>query len=281
MSQLQAAGARVRGFTHAELDIAEPDAVARVLDDIRPRVLLNAAAFTHVDRCESEPEAASRANAEGPKVLAKACQARGVRLVHVSTDYVFAGDAATPYREEDRTDPQSAYGRTKRDGEVAVLAALSDALVVRTSWVFGHGRNFIAAVLAQARLRRRGEAEGPLRVVDDQRGSPTYAWDLAGAIRQLVEAGAEGLYHISNAGEATWWDLARFCLDESGYPDVEIERIRTETLNLPAHRPTWSVLDGAKAAGQGVRMRSWQDAVRAYLESEDAPPGARHPLGDS
>jgi dTDP-4-dehydrorhamnose reductase len=172
-----------------EVDISDPKAVGRLLDglDPAPDFLVNAAAFTHVDRCEREPKAARRANAVAPGVLAEACARVGSRLVHVSTDYVFAGDAERPYSEEDAPAPRSVYGRTKLEGEERVRAVSEDFLLVRTSWVYGRGRNFLAAILAQAEARRRGEASGPLRVVDDQRGRPTYAEDLAAGIRGLVE----------------------------------------------------------------------------------------------
>jgi dTDP-4-dehydrorhamnose reductase len=137
--------------------------------------------------------------------------------------------------------------------------------------VFGEGRNFIAAVLDQCRARRDGSASGPLMVVDDQHGRPTYAEDLAGAIIALLECGARGLYHVSNAGVATWWDLARKSLDLAGFSDLAIDRIRTGDLDLPARRPRWSVLDCSKAEAKGIRLRSWQEAVRAYLESDISP----------
>jgi dTDP-4-dehydrorhamnose reductase len=256
-----------------QLDIADAVAVEDFLAALSPApgMLVNAAAFTHVDRCEREPEAAERANAVGPGVLAQACRAIGAGLVHVSTDYVFSGDAEAPYAETDPTDPRCVYGRTKLAGEQRVLAASPDFLVVRTSWVFGRGRNFIAAILDQAERRRSGEASGPLRVVDDQLGRPTWAVDLAEAIAVLVEAGARGLYHVANDGIATWWDVARLCLDETGHGDLDIERISTDELDLPARRPSWSVLDCSRAAALGVRMQRWEEAVRSYLHSADSP----------
>jgi dTDP-4-dehydrorhamnose reductase len=273
VSQLEAAGVRVVANDVDTLDVADAEAVDAFLDgcDARPDVVMNAAAFTHVDRCEREPEAAERANAVAPGVLARAAARISARLVHVSTDYVFPGDGDRPYAETDPTGPRSVYGRTKLAGERAVLGVSGDFLVVRTSWVFGRGRNFPAAMLGQAAERRSGRVEGPLRVVDDQRGRPTYAADLAEGIRGLVEARAQGLYHLSNAGEATWWDLARFCLDEAGYADLEVERIRSGDLEVAAERPAWSVLDCSKAASLGVELRPWRDAVRAYLQSEDSP----------
>jgi dTDP-4-dehydrorhamnose reductase len=276
VDQLQAEGAALHAVDIDELDVADADAVSAYLHalDAPPRLVVNAAAFTQVDRCEREPEAARRGNALAPAVLADACRAVGAQLVHVSTDYVFAGDADRPYREDDATGPRSTYGRTKLEGERRVLEASSEFLVVRTSWVFGAGRNFLAAILAQAAQRRSGRADGPLRVVDDQRGRPTYAVDLAAGIRALLAAGARGLYHLANSGIATWWDVARLCLDESGYADLVVERIRTEDLVVAAPRPAWSVLDCSKAEALGVCLRSWQDAVRAYLASADSPRAA-------
>jgi dTDP-4-dehydrorhamnose reductase len=256
-----------------EVDVADADAVASLLDGLPgpPDVVVNAAAFTHVDRCEREPELARRANALAPGVLAEACGQRGIQLVHVSTDYVFAGDAQRPYSEQDAPAPGSVYGRTKLEGEERVRSVSEGFLVVRTSWVFGRGRNFIAAILAQAGARRRGAASGPLRVVGDQRGRPTYAEDLAAGIRGLLDAGAGGLYHLAGGGVATWWDLARACLDAGGYEDLVVERIRTEELSLPAARPACSVLDCSKAEALGVRLRDWRDALLAYLESPESP----------
>jgi dTDP-4-dehydrorhamnose reductase len=256
-----------------EVDIADPPAVSALLatGGAPPDIVVNAAAFTHVDRCETERELAHRANAVGPAVLAEACAAAGSRLAHVSTDYVFPGDGTAPYREEDATGPASVYGVTTLAGEREVRAASEDFLVVRTSWVFGEGRNFIGAILDQGRARRDGSATGPLAVVDDQQGRPTYAEDLAAAIIALLERGARGLYHVANAGVATWWDLARVSLDLAGHSDLAIDRLRSEDLDVPAPRPRWSVLDCSKAEALGVRLRGWREAVRAYLESDISP----------
>jgi len=269
--RLAAAGVPARGFAHAELEVADAEAVRVRLEAERPAGVINAAGFTAVDRCEREPEAAARGNAEAPAVLARACVAAGARLVHVSTDYVFDGRGTRPYREGDPTGPQSRYGATKLAGERAVLAASQDFLVVRTSWVFGRGRNFIAAILDQAAKRRAGEASGPLRVVADQTGRPTYAVDLAAGIWRLVELGASGLYHVANEGVATWWELARFCLDEAGCHDLPIQKISTGELRVDAPRPAWSVLDTTKARDRGVALRPWREAVRAYLTSDASP----------
>jgi dTDP-4-dehydrorhamnose reductase len=273
VARLEADGEPVVALGHGALDIADPDAVKGFFaaQASPPHVVANAAAFTHVDRCEREPDAARRVNAIAPGLLAEACRHAGARLVHVSTDYVFPGDGDRPYREDDPVAPRSAYGRSKLEGEQRVMAADDSALVLRTSWVFGHGRNFLAAILDQARLRRRGEVQGPLRVVDDQRGRPTYAVDLAQALVALVGRGARGLYHVANRGDASWWELARTCLDASGYEDLEIDRIATDSLDLPAPRPAWSVLDCARAEALGAGLRSWPEALAEYLASDFSP----------
>ena len=191
LEQFARDGADADGADIDDFDVADERAVRdRIARLPRPLVWVNGAGFTQVDRCEREPELARRANSHAPAVLARACAEAGARFVHVSTDYVFTGDAKRPYREDDPTGPRSVYGSTKLAGDLAVLAASPEFLVVRTSWVFGKGRNFIAAVLDQAAQRRAGTASGPLRVVDDQIGRPTYAVDLAEAIARLVSAGA-------------------------------------------------------------------------------------------
>jgi dTDP-4-dehydrorhamnose reductase len=272
LEQLARDRADADGADIDDFDVADEGAVRdRIKRLPRPLVWVNGAGFTQVDRCEREPELARRANARAPAVLASACADAGARFVHVSTDYVFSGDAKRPYREDDPTGPRSVYGSTKLEGDRAVLATSREFLVVRTSWVFGKGRNFIAAVLAQAAARRAGSASGPLRVVDDQLGRPTYAVDLAAAIVQLVGAGARGVVNYANEGIASWWDLARHALDRAGYPDLAIDRIKTAELPTDAERPAWSVLDTALAESLGVKPRSWQDAVTAYLRSDHSP----------
>jgi dTDP-4-dehydrorhamnose reductase len=264
----------VAAIGREELDLADSRAVATLFDGFAskpPDIAVNAAAFTQVDRCEREPEAAERGNTIAPGLLAEACEKRGIRLVHVSTDYVFSGDSPIAYREQDEPKPRTVYGRTKLAGEERVLTTSANSLIVRTSWLFGRGRNFIAAILAQAHERRDGRASGPLRVVDDQYGRPTYARDLAEAIVYLVERGAGGLYHVANRGVASWWELARAILDQAGYEDLSVEGIRTDELTVDAPRPMRSVLDCSKAEALGVTMPDWRDAVSAHLASSGSP----------
>ena len=244
--------------------MCDDEAVARAFARHAPRVVVNCAALTKVDTCEREPQLAERANALAPAQLARACAAHGAKLVQLSTDYVFAGDASRPYREDDPPAPRSVYGRTKLAGERAALAS-PDALVVRTSWVYGRGRNFPAAILAQAREGK------PLRVVADQRGRPTYAADLAEAVLGLVARGTTGIVNFANDGEASWLELARAVLDSCGFADRPIQPLTTEELALPAPRPRYSVLDLGRVRALGIVPRDWRAALAAYLASPDGP----------
>ncbi|MBW2241579.1 MAG: dTDP-4-dehydrorhamnose reductase [Deltaproteobacteria bacterium] len=269
--QLEARGDLFHG-RDLELDVADTAAVEAELARLAgglPEVFVNAAALTHVDRCEQEPDLAKRVNAEAPAGLARLCKRLGIRFVHISTDYVFDGEAERPIAEDACPAPRSVYGQTKWQGEKLALVENPQSLILRTSAVFGRGRNFVAAVLDQA--EKVAPEGGRLRVVDDQRCRPTWAEDLATAILFLVDADQSGIFHVTNDDEATWWDVARAALDLRGFEAVPIDRITTETLNLPAPRPRYSVLDCSKARAVGVPMRPWREALAAYLEGLDAP----------
>ena len=258
-------GVRAVGVSHAELDIADPEAVKSALERARPDVVLNCAAFTAVDRCESEPALAERANARGPAVLASAC-AGGPLLVQLSTDYVFAGRGHTPIREGARTSPTSAYGRSKLAGERAVAEAGGEHLIVRTQWVFGAGPNFVRTI-----LRAAGQG-GPLRVVEDQLGRPTWTTALARAIFRAVEIGARGRLHLACEGTASWFDLARAVVDEGArrglHPRVEVRAISTREMPRPAARPAYGVLGLERARGMGLVLPHWREALDGYLDAE-------------
>lgn len=269
-------------LTRAELDLSDAaglaEGIARAIDEAAggpPEVVINAAAYTKVDLCESEQALAYQTNALAPGEWARQLAGRGIRFIHVSTDYVFAGDGTLPYTEGDATDPRTVYGASKRAGEVAVLGHQPDALVVRTSWVFGPGRNFPLAILDQAQKRRSGEAEGPLTVVDDQHGAPTFAEDLAFALlaiaRQDEERWGGGLLHLRNGGETTWYAFAREILDQAGFGDVAIDPVPSSTFETAARRPSFSVLDCRWAESKGIVMPSWKDALSRYLAGPDCP----------
>jgi len=270
--------------TRHDIDLTRSEEIAAWLDAraaTLPDVVVNAAAYTKVDACESEAELAYLTNALAPGAWARELAARDIRFIHVSTDYVFPGDGQRPYREDDPTDPRTVYGSSKRAGEIAVLGTDASALVVRTSWVFGPGRNFVLAILDQAARRRSGELEGPMKVVDDQRGAPTYAADLAEGLLELCrlvargEAGSanktNGLLHLCNAGETTWYGFAQHILEQAGYDEIEIEPVTSEVFETAAPRPAYSLLDCSRAAALGVVMRPWEEALVGYLRGPDAP----------
>ena len=260
-----AAEARRRGWpcaapTRAEVDLTDAAAVARALAESAPELVVNAAAFTKVDACESEPEVAHRVNGAAVAGLAEATRRAGARLVHLSSDYVFDGEGRAPYREDAPTGPRSVYGASKLAGERGALAA-PGALVVRTSWVFGAGGpNFVDTMRA-----RMATGEGPLRVVDDQLGAPTYAGFLARALLDLGESGASGIVHYQNRAPVTWYGFACEIARRLGSP-IEIRPATTAEVPRPARRPAYSVLAVERFESLlGRRVESWSDGLAEHL----------------
>ena len=261
-------GTELAGRAHGELDVADPAAVRRALDTLAPDVLVNAAAYTAVDRAESEPMAAARVNAHGPAVLAAACQECGARLVHVSTDFVFDGAASTPYACDAPTHPLGVYGRTKRDGESAALAALGErCLVVRTAWLYAAtGRNFATTMVRLMRER------GAVSVVADQVGTPTAAASLAAVLwRAIAMPSLSGVQHYTDAGVASWYDFA-VAIAEEGYAaglftlPVTVSPLATAEYPTPALRPAYSVLDSRRLrAALGLVAVHWRAALRPVI----------------
>ncbi len=246
-----------------ELDITDAGAIGRVLDDVRPQVVLNCSAYTNVDGCETHEAEALAVNGTGAGLLAEGCASRGAALLHVSTDYVFDGEIAAPgcYAEDDRTNPLSAYGRTKLAGELAVRAALPAHWIVRTQWLYGlNGPNFVETM-----LRLAGERD-VLTVVDDQFGCPTSTHDLAPVLWALLARRPEyGTYHAVNSGSCSWYEFAREIFRRAPR-DVRVERMDSARLGRPARRPARSVLstDKLKTALQRG-LPPWQDALGRYL----------------
>jgi dTDP-4-dehydrorhamnose reductase len=251
------------GLTRAELDVADPAAVEKAVADARPDVVFNAAAYTKVDAAEQDEERAAAVNADGPANIARVCALHGGAVVHVSTDYVFAGDAAAPYEPDDPTGPRSAYGRTKLAGERALRELLPErSWVVRTAWVYGEsGPNFVKTMLALEATR------DTVDVVDDQRGSPTWSRDLASALVALAGSAAPpGTYHATNAGDTTWYGLAREVFAEVGADPVRVRPTTTDRFPRPAPRPAYSVLSNASWRAAGLPpLRGWQAALHAAL----------------
>ncbi len=257
---------------HAELDIADAAAVAETIAGFAPDVVVNAAAYTAVDAAETDEDAAHRVNASGPAVLAAALAAHGGKLVQLSTDYVFAGDANRPYDVDDPTGPKSAYGRTKLAGELAVRELLPRAsYVVRTAWIYGAtGTNFVKTM---ARLQRERDT---VSVVDDQRGTPTWSADLAAALAQLARSEAPaGTYHCTNGGDTTWFGFARAIFDELGADPARVLPTTTEAFPRPAPRPAYSVLsDNAWRRAGLTPMRHWRDALHDAFSTAGKALGA-------
>lgn len=252
---------------HGALDVAVESDVWGAITTHDPDLVIHAAAWTDVDGCETDPEKAYAINAAGTRWVAQACENVGATLVYVSTDYVFDGDAPRDidgfprgYTESDPIAPVNEYGRSKAAGEAAVRETLDRHHIVRTSWLCGaRGKNFVRTML------RLGREQGRLRVVDDQRGSPTFTRDLVPAIRELAAGSEYGTVHRTNSGHCSWYEFA-VAIFESAEVDVELEPIATEGFPTPAPRPAWSVLSNQKAGHLGLRpMREWKAGLERLL----------------
>jgi dTDP-4-dehydrorhamnose reductase len=243
-------------------DIVSESDCRRVVAECSPEVVINAAAYTNVDGCESNRERCFAVNAAGVKNIALTCRDRGIMLVHFSTDYIFDGRKRIPYREEDPPGPLNVYGASKLEGERFLRDLSERYLLIRTAWLYGrYGNNFVKTILEKVSTLKR------LDVVDDQIGSPTYSRDLAAAVELLIEGGHTGVFHVTNRGRCSWYEFACKIVQYAGIDDVTVRPIRSERLSRPALRPAWSVLSGRKfRAESGMTMPTWQGALRDYLE---------------
>jgi len=277
----QEGGAVVRRVGRPVFDFDRPASIAETVQAVRPAFLVNAAAWTAVDAAEADPDAAGRANRDGPATLAALCADAGIPLIHISTDYVFDGSKGAPYTEADPTSPTGVYGATKLEGEQAVLAACPRAVVLRTSWVYSAvGKNFVRTMLGAALKTDR------LRVVADQQGCPTAARDLAVAVLAIVARLREGwddryagVLHAAGAGSATWHGFAEAVFQEAaryGHPTPTVEPIATAEWPTPAQRPADSRLDCAKLSHVfDVRLPEWRSGLSRTVAEllAAAPPG--------
>jgi dTDP-4-dehydrorhamnose reductase len=268
--QRRLAGQDCIALGHAALDLRDPAAIRRTLRELRPRAVINAAAYTAVDLAEREADAAFALNATAPGVLAEEAAALGAPLIHFSTDYVFDGRKPGAYQEQDAPNPLGVYGRSKLAGERAVAAVGGPHLILRTSWVYsGHGRNFLLTL--QRLLHERDE----VKVVDDQIGAPTWAGDLADATARLLErwqqgeAGAWGLYHLTAAGETSWFGFAQAIaerLRSTGERCARLLPIPSSEYPTPASRPLNSRLDSSRLHRHwGIALPDWRDGLDACL----------------
>jgi len=250
----------VTGLNSRDADIRDEKRVQQVVRETKPEWVVLAAAYTDVDGCESNRELAFAVNRDGAVNVATATKEVGARLLFLSSDYVFDGKKTTPYEADDPRNPQSVYGQTKAEAEIRLLDLLPHCCIARTSWLFGvGGKCFPDTILRLAASRPT------LDVVDDQRGSPTYVVDLARTIVRLCRKNAEGIVHVNNAGDCTWFEFAEEIIKESGLPTI-VRPVSSEQMARPAPRPAYSVLSPARMIAYGIAMPDWQDALRRYLK---------------
>lgn len=246
-------------------DLLKPDA-ERFIRDARPDLVIHAAAYTDVDGAEREPALAMAVNAEGTELVARGAASIGARLIAISTDYVFDGRSSIPYDEQDAPSPLGVYGRSKYEGERLALRSCPNTLIVRTSWLYGlHGKNFVKTIMRLA-------AERPeLRVVADQRGSPTHAGDLAEALAHLTMVPLRGVAHATGAGDCTWYEFASEIVTLMGL-SVPVHPITTAEARRAASRPAYAVLKNRVLAGVGITLPHWKDALERFIKSAQTAP---------
>jgi len=250
----------IRGVDIGDIDITSVESVSRVLLTLKPAVIINAAAYTDVDGCETNRDVAMGVNGEGVGNLAAIAGEIGACLVQISTDYIFDGSKGSPYLEDDPAGPLSVYGESKLAGELNA-ARIADHLIVRTQWLYGaHGKNFVETML------RLGGEKDEIAVVDDQIGSPTWTVDLCLAIGALLEKGCRGTYHAANGGYCSWNEFATAIFADAGL-NVKVNPLSTIELGRPAPRPLYSTLNcGKLAVDTGFRPQAWREALRKYLQ---------------
>jgi dTDP-4-dehydrorhamnose reductase len=265
LSVLLAERGEVRAAGREELDVTDDAAVAAAVAELSPTLVVNCAAFHNVDLCEREEDRSFEVNACAVKRLAEACAATGAKLVHFSTNYVFDGTSAEPYAEGDRPSPRSVYAISKLAGEHAALAYAPGALVVRTAGLYGvhgsesKGGNFVNRMLARAR------EQGSLRMVADQRLTPTFTWDLGRAVVEALDADADGVLHLTNSGECSWHEFTLAIMKVAGI-DVPVEAVQTDTGPGQVQRPRNGVLRSVRAGELGLApLRPWNEALSDYM----------------
>ena len=261
VERLESQGEAVTGVDMAQADLTRSSDVLSLFETIRPTHVLHCAAYTNVDKAESEIDICNLVNVNAPALLADACLRTGAVLQMVSTDFVFDGAKGAPYTPADRPNPLGVYGATKRNGEREVMARLERCQIVRTAWLFGPGKgNFVTAIYSRL---VRGE---PLRVVQDQVGSPTYTMDLARVMVDLINRDAWGIFHAVNAGHCSWFEFARAIAQISGHDPNRITPIKASEWPSPAQRPACSILDCSATYALGIApMRPWAEALAEYI----------------
>lgn len=259
----------VTALGRSDLDIADREQVSAALSRFRPQVVIHAAAWTDTAGCERDPARALHVNGEGAGIVAEACRATGAAMLYVSTNEVFDGDKTEPYAENDSPNPINAYGRSKLEGEKRVQAALDDHSIIRTSWLYGPGRDsFPEKILAAAQDRKA------LRLVTDEVASPTWTVDLARAISSLAHEGATAVYHLTNAGTCSRKEWAEEIIRLAGLSDVEVEATTQAEFGAPIRKPPFSALANTNAARLGITVRPWREALADHFQHANVSQGA-------
>ena len=260
------AGHDVSCIDYPEIDITKPESVRNVVEAEKPDTIINCAAYTAVDLCETNKETAFAVNGAGPGNIARCAEAIRAKCVHISTDYVFDGKATQPYVEDDPTGPMTVYGQSKLEGEKQVLANCSRAYILRIAWLYGkNGNNFVKAIRSLAEKNAR--AGKPSKVVNDQWGTPTWTVEVCGQTLKLLETGHYGLYHSTNEGMCTWFDFAKKIIASANIP-CEVQPCTTKEFPRPAPRPAYSVLENRNLKKLGLNvMKGWETAFEEFLKS--------------
>ena len=252
-------------LSHSQLDISDSESVNKQIDSSSPDIIINSAAYTQVDACETNYDLAFQSNAIGPKNLAIKCKKLGIPLIHISTDYVFEGNEKknSPLVENDKLGPKTVYGKTKLEGEKMVQENCEKYFILRTAWLYGEGKNFVKTMLSLSKKNKE------LKVVNDQIGSPTYAKDLAKAIKEIIEKKSDkyGIYHVTNKGEVSWYEFAKKIFEIKNI-EIKVNPCTSEEFPRPAPRPHYSVLSNQKWIDAGFTpMRDYEEALNEYLNS--------------
>lgn len=262
VNELTGRGIEAVGVDIQEMDITDAASVERVIKGAAPDAVIHCAAYTAVDAAEENEELCRRVNADGPQNIANVCRELDIKLVYISTDYVFDGQGERPWEPEDPRAPKSVYGQTKYEGELAVQNTLDKYFIVRIAWVFGiNGKNFVKTML------NLSKTHDTVRVVDDQFGSPTYTYDLAKLLADMVLTEKYGVYHATNEGTCSWYEFACAIFREAGV-DVKVVPVSTEEYGAKAPRPANSRMSKEKLTENGFRrLPAWQDALKRYIEA--------------
>ena len=260
--ELQKRGHEAVGVDIDEMDITDAAAVERVITQTKPEAVIHCSAYTAVDRAEDDIEICRRVNVDGTENIAKICKKIDCKMLYLSTDYIFSGDGERPWEPDDEASPLNAYGQSKYDGELALKKYVDKYFIVRISWVFGiNGNNFIKTML------RLGRENGAVKVVDDQIGSPTYTYDLARLLVDMIESDRYGAYHATNEGICSWYEFAKEIFRAAGMNDVSVTPVKSGEFPVKAKRPKNSRMSKEKLVANGFSLLpAWQDAVARYIK---------------